>query len=316
MRKMIVMREDPIRLTEIRAAVPDWEIVVCEDEAAAAPHLLDAEVIATWSGAQVKQALAGNNLKWVQFYAAGVDSLPLAEMKEKGVYLTNASGVHGAPISETMFGMILAFARGIGPAIADQKNHIWRRGGRALTEIHEKTLGILGVGAIGVEAARIGKAFGMRVLGLRRGGKPAENVDEMYAPENADEMLKQCDYVMNVLPWTPETENFMDARRFSRMKETACYVSAGRGATTDQDALIDALKTGRIAAAGLDVTTPEPLPADSPLWDMDNVILTPHMAGLTDRYFERAIGILLENLKAYIDAGAPCKNLVDLDLRY
>lgn len=316
MRKMIVMRETPIHLAEIRAAAPDWEIVVCEDEEVAASHLLDAEVIATWSGAQVKKALLGDRLKWVQFFAAGVDSLPLAEMKEKGVYLTNASGVHGAPISETMFAMILAFARGIGAAIGDQKNHLWRRGGYALTEIHEKTLGILGVGAIGLEAARIGKAFGMRVLGLRRGGKPAENVDEMYAPENADEMLEKCDYVMNVLPWTPETEGFMDARRFSRMKKTACYVSAGRGATTDQDALIDALKTGKIAAAGLDVTTPEPLPPDSPLWEMDNVILTPHMAGLTDRYFERAIGILLENLKAYIDTGAPLKNVVDLDLRY
>lgn len=316
MRKMIVMRETPIRLTEIRAAAPDWEIVVCENEEAAAPHLLDAEVIATWSGAQVKKALSGDRLKWVQFFAAGVDSLPLAEMKEKGVYLTNASGVHGAPISETMFAMILAFARGIDTAIADQKNHLWRRDSHALTEIHEKTLGILGVGAIGLEAARIGKAFGMRVLGLRRGGKPAENVDEMYAPENADEMLEKCDYVMNVLPWTPETEGFVDARRLSHMKKTACYVSAGRGATTDQDALIDALKTGQIAAAGLDVTTPEPLPADNPLWDMDNVILTPHVAGLTDRYFERAIGILLENLKAYIDTGAPRRNVVDLDLRY
>ena len=172
------------------------------------------------------------------------------------------------------------------------------------------------MGAIGVEAARIGKAFGMRVLGLRRGGKPAENVDEIFAPERAEEMLERCDYVMNVLPWTKETENFMNAVRFCRMKKTACYVSAGRGATTDQEALVDALRTGKIACAGLDVTTPEPLPADSPLWDMDNVILTPHMAGLTDRYFERAAGILLENLKSYIDTGAPIKNLVNYDLQY
>ena len=316
MKKMIVMRETPAGMEEMRAAAPDWEIVFCENEEAAAPHLMDAEIIATWSGAQVKKALSGGNLKWVQFFAAGVDSLPLAEMKGKGVYLTNASGVHGVPISETMFAMILAFARGIGTALSDQKKHVWNQGGHALTEIHEKTLGILGVGAIGVEAARIGKAFGMRVLGLRRGGKPAENVDEMFAPERAEEMLERCDYVMNVLPWTKETENFMNAARFARMKKTACYVSAGRGATTDQEALVDALQTGKIACAGLDVTVPEPLPADSPLWDMDNVILTPHMAGLTDRYFERAAGILLENLKSYIDTGAPIKNLVNYDLQY
>lgn len=315
MRKMIVMRENAVGAEEIRAAIPDWEVVFCDDEEAAVPHLMDAEIIATWSGAQIERALAGGTLKWVQFFAAGVDSLPLEKLKEKGVYLTNASGVHGAPISETMFAMILAFARGIHSALADQKKRVWRRG-HALTEIHEKTLGILGVGAIGLEAARIGKAFGMRVLGLRRGGTPAENVDEMYAPERADEMLEKCDYVMNVLPWTSETEHFMNAVRFSRMKKTACYVSAGRGATTDQEALIEALRTGQIASAGLDVTVPEPLPADSPLWDMDNVILTPHMAGLTDRYFERAMEILLENLRAYINAGAPVKNVVDYDLQY
>lgn len=316
MRKMIVMREAPAGMEEIRAAAPDWEVVFCQSEADAAPHLMDAEVIATWSGAQVKKALAGGKLRWVQFFAAGVDSLPLAEMKEKDVYLTNASGVHGAPISETMFAMILAFARGINAALIDQKKHLWNRDWHALTEIHEKTLGILGVGAIGLEAARIGKAFGMRVLGLRRGGKPAENVDEMFAPDRAGEMLEKCDYVMNVLPWTKETENFMNAARFARMKKTACYISAGRGATTDQEALVDALRTGKIACAGLDVTVPEPLPADSPLWDMDNVILTPHMAGLTDRYFERAAGILLANLKSYIDTGAPAKNLVNYDLQY
>jgi phosphoglycerate dehydrogenase-like enzyme len=149
-----------------------------------------------------------------------------------------------------------------------------------------------------------------------RGGRPAENVDEMFAPDRAEELLERSDYVMNVLPSTAETKSFMSAARFSHMKKTACYVSAGRGATTDQDALIDALKAGKIACAGLDVTTPEPLPADSPLWDMDNVILTPHMAGHTDRYFERATGILIENLKSYINAGAPCKNIVDCALQY
>ncbi len=317
MKKMIIMREAaPLAVETIAAAAPGWEIVYCETEEAAAAHLMDAEIIATWSGAQVKKAVAGDKLKWVQFFAAGVDSLPLEAMKEKGVYLTNASGVHGAPISETMFAMILAFARGIDAAIADQKKHVWGRGNHPLTEIHDKTLGILGVGAIGLEAARIGKAFGMRVLGLRRGGKPAENVDEMFAPEQVDEMLAQCDYVMNVLPWTPETEHFMNAQRFAAMKKTACYVSAGRGATTDQDALIAALQSGEVACAGLDVMTPEPLTADSPLWDMDNVILTPHNAGLTDRYFERAIKILVENLKTYIDTGAPLRNRVDYDLRY
>ena len=252
MKKMIVMRENPTGMEEIKAAAPGWEVVFCESDEAAAPHLMNAEILATWSGAQVKKALAGGNLKWVQFFAAGVDSLPLQEMKEKGVFLTNASGVHAAPIAETMFAMILAFARGIDTSLADQKRRVWSHD-HSLTEIHEKTLGILGVGAIGLEAARIGKAFGMRVLGLRRGGKSAENVDEMFQPEGAEEMLAECDYVMNVLPRTAETENFMNATRIACMKKTACYVSAGRGATTDQKALVDALETGKIACAGLDV---------------------------------------------------------------
>lgn len=313
---MIIMREFSARIDEIRAIAPDWEIIRCESEETAARHLREVEILATGSGTQVRKALAGGRLKWVQFYAAGVDSLPLQEMKTKGVYLTNASGVHGIPIAETMFGMILAFARGINTSIADQKEHIWNSSRHALTEISDKTLGILGVGAIGLEAARIGKAFGMHVIGLRRGGQPVAYVDEMYAPERVDALLEKCDFVMNVLPYTARTHAFMDAARFAHMKKTACYVSAGRGATTDQDALIDALKTGKIAAAGLDVMTPEPLPADNPLWDMDNVILTPHMAGLTDRYFERVLEILLENLKSYINTGMPSKNVVDYDLQY
>lgn len=316
MRKMMIINEAPVGFDAVKAAAPEWEILFCEDSKAAAPHILDAEILATWSAGQVKKALAGDKLKWVQFFAAGVDTLPLEEMKERGVYLTNASGVHGAPISESMFAMILAFARGIHTSLADQKSRVWNPERHSLTEIHEKTLGILGVGAIGLETARIAKAFGMRVLGLRRGGAPAAHVDEMFAPERADALLAQSDYVMNVLPLTPETRHFMNAARFARMKKSACYISAGRGATTDQDALIHALKAGKIACAGLDVTTPEPLPEDSPLWAMDNVLITPHMAGHTDRYLERAMEIFAGNIKAYLQTGAPDRNIVDFDLAY
>ncbi|MGI6238778.1 MAG: D-2-hydroxyacid dehydrogenase [Christensenellales bacterium] len=316
MRNILIMNQEVARLERIAQIAPGWTVAVAPDYEAAQAHFADAEIVVTWSNRAAAACAKSDAVRWIQVLSAGVDALPLHELREKGIYLTNASGVHGLPISETMFAMMLAFARGLRTAIPDQRERRWAPDRHRLTEIHNKTLGILGVGAIGMEAARLGKAFGMRVLGLRRGGEGAPNVDHMYAPDEIDAMLPECDYVLNILPLTPETTHFMNAARFARMKPTACYISAGRGKTTDHDALIDALEHGIIACAGLDVTDPEPLPQDSALWGMENVIITPHFSGTTDEYYNRAFEIFIENLAAYVKTGAPVRNLVDYDLRY
>lgn len=316
MKKMLIWEKKMERIAEIQLAAPGWEIATADNFEEAHAALDGTEIVVTWSDDLVKACLARDNVKWIQFLAAGVDALPLKELKEKKITLTNASGVHGQPITQTLFAMMLAFARGLNTAMRDQARAEWSQGRHQLSEINGKTIGILGVGAIGLQTARIAKAFDMRVLGLRRGGASAENVDQMYAPDEIDTLLAQSDYVINLLPLTASTRRIMNADRFARMKPSACYITAGRGGTTDPDELVAALECGAIACAGLDVTDPEPLPQSSPLWNMENVLITPHMSGLTDQYFLRAFDIFLENLTAYMATGVPARNIVNYDLQY
>jgi phosphoglycerate dehydrogenase-like enzyme len=316
MKKMLLLKKSDAYLDAIRSAAPGWEIVTASNFEAAKHHIAQAEILLGYREDLAQACISSPALRWIQVWSAGVEALPLDEMKRKGIFLTKASGVHGQPLSESLFAMALAFARGLRAAIEDQTHAHWNEKRHAPTEIHGKTLGILGVGAIGQEAARIGKAFGMRVLGLRRSAEKTPYVDAVYPAGEIDALLPQCDYVMNVLPYTAETHHIMNADRFALMKPESCYISAGRGKTTDQQALIHALRQGIIGCAGLDVTDPEPLSADSPLWAMPNVIITPHIAGRTDLYSQRAFDIFLENLKAYVATGKPVRNVVDYDLNY
>jgi len=169
---------------------------------------------------------------------------------------------------------------------------------------------------VGTEIARIAQAFGMHTLGVRRSGRPAPHVDDMRTPDRLDEALAESDVVVNVLPHTEETVRLFDAVRFSRMKPSAIFINVGRGTAVDTDALTEALKNGVIAGAGLDVCEPEPLPEDHPLWALDNVILTPHIGGATERYKARMTELFVANLQAYLATGTPAKNIVDYAKSY
>ena len=301
----------------VRAAAPGWEVVQGKDSAVWLPHLKDAEIVAGWNRAAAGGWLEApsSRLAWVHAWGAGVDSFPLAKFRERGVVLTNSSGVHPYPISETVFAMMLAFTRKLHVYVRQQQARMWHHA-RLGAEMHGRTAGILGVGAIGAETARLAKAFGMRTYGFRRSGGRCEWIDRMCGPAELDELLAAADYIVNALPLTAETAHRIGRPQFARMKPTAFYVNIGRGGTTDTDALIEALREGRIAGAGLDVFETEPLPADSPLWSMENVILTPHSSGSTAHYDRRALEIFLANLRAYIAGEEPGVNRVDLDLQY
>jgi phosphoglycerate dehydrogenase-like enzyme len=211
--------------------------------------------------------------------------------------------------------MILAFTRKLHVYVRNQQEKKWHHANLG-SEMHGKTIGILGIGAIGSETARLAKAFGMKTLGLRRKAIPHESVDRMFDPSELHDLLSHCDYVVNTLPLTDETSHIIGREAFTFMKTDAFYVNIGRGRTTDTAALIDALASGRIAGAGLDVFEIEPLPAESLLWDMENVIITPHSSGSTSQYDNRVVDIFLENLQSYLQVGAPVRNLVDLDMQY
>jgi phosphoglycerate dehydrogenase-like enzyme len=254
------------------------------------------------------------NFKWLQLWSAGADFLQrFPVLKELPFQLTTASGIHGQQIAEHLFAMLLGWNRCLPAALAAQCNHQWLFiEDQQLATLAGKTMLISGYGAIGGTIARIAHAFGMEVIGLRRRPAKGGAVDGLQLEDASRlrDFLPRADYVVNILPSTPDTRHFFGAAEFGLMKNSALYINVGRGATTDESALIEALAAKRIAGALLDVTEIEPLPADSPLWAMDSVIITGHYAGCHPEYGRMAMEISLDNLVRY-NHGEPLKNVVD-----
>jgi D-2-hydroxyacid dehydrogenase (NADP+) len=252
-------------------------------------------------------------LRWIQTMGAGVEWLLAPDLVErKDLTITNASGVHAEPIAEHVFALMLALARRLPEVLAFQREQRWETA-KFLTGVPTlsgSTLGILGVGAIGRHIAAIGAAFGMRVIGMRRGGDSVANVEQMYRPGQLHELLAQSHYVVNALPMTKDTRGVFGPAAFAAMRGDAVLINIGRGGTVQTDALVAALREKRIGGAGLDVTDPEPLPTDHPLWKVENVIITPHFSGGRPGYADQVTGIFLRNLAKY-EAGEPLENLVD-----
>ncbi|EAR67949.1 dehydrogenase [Bacillus sp. NRRL B-14911] len=302
------LREDLLK--NVKNVMPGWNIISGKDPEIWKSHLMDAEIIAGWKKDTV-QAADSNNLRWIQTWSAGVNNLPLEELEKNNVFLTSANGVHAYPISETIFGLMLALTRKIHTYVRNQEEKKWHHS-HMNQEIHKKTIGIIGAGAIGCETAKIAKAFGMKVIGVRLSGKEEQHFDEMHTAEKLDDILPHCDYIVITLPLTDETHSLFSASQFKRMKNTAFLINIGRGEILVEQDLISALKEGEIAGAGLDVFEKEPLQESSPLWEMENVIITPHTSGSTEYYDERVINdILVPNLKEYLEGKKPAHNLVD-----
>lgn len=308
---------DAAILSEIQAIIPEWEVTASRDPEVWEGRLNDAEIIAGWNKRLREPVIsAGSKVRWIQTWSAGVNNLPLTELQQKEVVVTSANGVHAYPISETIFGLMLALTRKIDTYVKNQQQKKWHHANMKL-EIHGKTIGIIGVGAIGSETAKIAKAFGMTVLGIRHSGKAAEYVDEMRTPDQLNEVLPRCDYVVVTLPLTEETKHMFKAEQFEQMKDTAYFINIGRGPIVVEADLISALNTGQIAGAGLDVFEVEPLPENNPLWDLEQVIITPHTSGSTEFYDQRLLqDIFIPNLKKYIEGEQPAINLLDYSKGY
>ncbi|TSB45273.1 D-2-hydroxyacid dehydrogenase [Alkalicoccobacillus porphyridii] len=302
---------------KIKQIIPEWTLLYGKDASNWEDQLEASSIIVGWNK-QLKEFnfAQPKNLKWLQTWSAGVDTLPLEDLDKGNVYVTSANGVHAYPISETIFALMLGFTRRIHAYVRNQQTKTWHHEDLKL-EIHQKTVGIIGVGEIGKETAKIAKAFGMKVLGVRHSGKDTEWVDEMFTPDQLDQVLPQCDYVVVTLPLTPDTKHLFDKKAFKQMKENAFFINIGRGEIVKEDDLVDALEQGWIAGAGLDVFEKEPLSEDSPLWEMENVIITPHTAGATEHYQQRVIEeIFIPNLKDFINGDKPSINLVDYSKGY
>ncbi|PAE38838.1 D-2-hydroxyacid dehydrogenase [Bacillus sp. 7884-1] len=304
-------------IDQIIEIIPDWTIIIGKDREIWQEHILDAEIIAGWKKGIEKDCLTPHSkLRWLQTWSAGVDSLPLETLESRNITVTSANGVHAYPISETIYALMLSLTRKIHSYVKNQQERKWHHSDMKL-EMHEKTVGIIGVGTIGKEAAKIAKAFGMKVLGVRHSGKQQEFVDEMFTTNQLDAVLPKCDYVVVTLPLTKETNRLFGAKQFDLMKSSAFFINIGRGEIVVEGDLISALQRGQIAGAGLDVFEQEPLTVDSPLWEMENVIITPHTSGSTEHYNQRVIeNILIPNLQNYISGNQPSVNLVDYSKGY
>ena len=257
--------------------------------------------------------LVAPRLRWVQLLGAGVDQVP--EIGDNRVVVTNASGIHAVPISEYVLGVMLALAKRLPFAFDNQRQRKWQRFGFTPSELESKTLGVVGLGHIGGAVARLGHAFGMRVVATKRTPGTEQQVDELLPPHRLHDLLAQCDFVVLAVPLTHETRHMIDEQALRSMKPGAFLVNIARGGVVDEQALVRALREKWIAGAALDVVENEPLPEDSPLWSFDNVIITPHMAGGSDRYIERAVALFVDNLERYL-AGQPLRNVVDLERGY
>jgi D-2-hydroxyacid dehydrogenase (NADP+) len=271
--------------------------------------LKDADVLFGFS--PPKDALRrAPKVRWFQATSAGVDRLAKHEIWGSDIVITGVSGIHAVPISEYVLGTMLMFAKGAIHSFENKRDHKWGR--YMAAELAGRTVGIVGLGHIGTEIARLAKAFNMRVVATRRSvkrGRRARYVDELLPQSDLKKLMAESDYVAIAVPLTHETEKLIGAAELKAMKPTACIINIARGGIIDQDALVEALREKRIAGAGLDVTVPEPLPPDSPLWDLDNVILSPHVSGGMEDYMLRATKLFCENLRRHA-AGRPLVNVV------
>jgi phosphoglycerate dehydrogenase-like enzyme len=297
----------------VAAAVPGLDVVVAEDAAHAERVAPTAEgALGTPTPALLERATA---LRWLQApQAAPPAGYYSPELIAHPVVVTNFREIYNDHIAAHILAFVLAFARGLHLYLPRQHRREWRpEPGEAGGVIHlaEATALIVGVGGIGAETARLAAAFGMQVLGVdarRREAPPG--VTKLDGPDALDSLLPLADFVILTVPHTPETQGFMGRERFTRMKRSAFFINIGRGLTTRLDDLVAALRAGEIAGAALDVFEQEPLPADHPLWTMDHVLLTPHVAGHGPYLDDRRLEVFLDNARRFV-AGQPLRNVVD-----
>jgi phosphoglycerate dehydrogenase-like enzyme len=291
----------------LRARLPDRDIVVWNDASELRAGLGELQAIVAfkpprgiWAGA--------TRLRLFQMMGAGVDALLPAPDLPASVRIANARGIHGPHMSEFALGMMLALAKRVPRALAQSRERSWSQ--YQADTIEGRTLGILGLGAIGEAVAEKAVALGMRVIGTQRAPKPVPHVAQIFRPDETARVLAESDYLVVLLPLTAETRDSIGARELALMKPGAYLVNLARGGIVDEDALAEALRAGKLAGVASDVFAEEPLSASSPLWDAPNAILTPHVAGLGPRYMEDLSEILAENLDR-IEKNLPLRNEVD-----
>jgi phosphoglycerate dehydrogenase-like enzyme len=239
-----------------------------------------------------------SKLKWIQSLATGVDHFLRCPSLKRETLITSGRGIHGAPMREQVIYMMMAISRDAVRAVGDQKAHFWER--RLWSTLNGKTAAIAGTGIVGSAIGEALKALGMHVIGISRVPRQETGFDEMIATDNLADAAARADYLINMLPASEENLGVFGARIFGAMKPSAYYISAGRGQTVDEAALLDVLRARRIAGAALEVFQTEPLPPDSPFWDLPNVFITPHIGGYVIEYEELVLPLVIGNMRLFL----------------
>jgi phosphoglycerate dehydrogenase-like enzyme len=318
-KKVVFTSSGPTRFTEreiheLRDAAPSLNIVFPTPDKIS-EEIVDADaVIGSITPEQVRSA---KKLKWVQVNSAGVENYLFPEIRDSEITLTNMKIIQGIEIADHAFALLLGLTRRIDLAMEWKRTETWKGAEfRPLYELRDKTAVIIGVGGIGTQIAVRAKAFGMTVIGVDPKDIPfTPYLDRTVWPDRLEEVLPEADVVFISVPHTPQTEKMIQAPQFAKMKKGAFFICVSRGKTYDAMALIDALKSGQLGGAGLDVTDPEPLPKGHPLWKTDHVIITPHIAGRSDAEGPRYFEIYKENLARFAK-GEPLRHTVDKQKGY
>ena len=317
---ILSIAEIPENLLEMVKERTGESITVCEYRAnteKALQLVQEAEILLTWAF-PVNEGLFDKiddfKLGWIFALSVGVDHMPFQRLKEHGTVVSTIRGLSNSNVSEHILSLMLSFSRRLPLLFENQKKKLWDTS-FPMDELYSRTLCIVGAGNIGVEVAKKAKAFGMRVIGVDLFPRELPEFDAMYGLEGKHTALAQADYVVTVVPLTPDTYHLIGAEDFAVMKETAIFLNTSRGDVIDEEALIRALEQKQIAGAGLDVFHTEPLGPESPLWGMENVILTPHRAGDSCLMLDRAMELFAKSLLLY-RKGEKLPNQLNLDKGY
>jgi phosphoglycerate dehydrogenase-like enzyme len=293
----------------LRQEFPQLEVFHLSGYDRANQEIADADIVIAWSlrGEQIK---AARKLKWIHSTATAVHALMSLELRASDIMVTNARDVHGPVVAEHAMALVFALAKRLPQAARYQRQRhwaqqdIWNAFPRP-RELSGATMTIVGVGGIGRPLAKMASSLGMRVVGVREHPeRTCEGVEVMHSFAKVDQALGEADFVVLALPVTPKTDRLMNAARLAHLKPSAYLINVGRGVLIDEEALIQALRAKRFAGAALDVTAEEPLPRESPLWEMENVFITPHIASLTEQMWERHYMTFTENLRRFLDGTA------------
>ncbi len=286
------------RLQKLAEACPEITIEAFAEPEDALPHMADADALALWGYMDPRPLLeAGPQIRWLHSLSAGIENLLPPEVRDSDIILTHTGDVHNAPVAERTMTLLLTLSHRMPECLRAQNAHRWKR--YPFVSLEGKTMLIAGFGGIGKEIARRAKAFGMRIIACKRSMTQEELADEVILQDEILARLGEADVVACALPGTPETDSFFRAEHFGAMKKCAYFINVARGSLVDEEALLQALRGGEIAGAGLDVFRDEPLPENSLFWKMENVVLTAHTAAMVDNFFPKVLSVLGDNIRRF-----------------